>query len=89
MGRLLTVRQVAAKLQVCEKTVRRAIREGRLQARRLGHGARRSVRVPEEALEGWAVEQGKVREAAAGEGEEAGARSQHIGDAVLGVREGR
>lgn len=49
MGRLLTVRRVAELCDCSEKTVRRAIRQGRLDSRRVGRG----VRVPEEALLEW------------------------------------
>lgn len=37
---LLTIRQVADHLQVCERTVRRWIQEGKLRAMRIGRGWR-------------------------------------------------
>ena len=49
MGRLLTVARVAELCDCSEKTVRRAIRQGRLASRRIGRG----VRIPEEAVIQW------------------------------------
>src|SRR6266511_1176838 len=50
--RLLTVREVADRLQLHEMTVRRMIAEGRIPAVQLG-GRGTSIRVPEAELERW------------------------------------
>ncbi len=43
-----TIRQVAAELQVSERTVKNWIKQGKLKVLRLGH---RTVRITEEELE--------------------------------------
>ena len=54
--RYLAVSQVAALLQVSERTIRRRIDEGRLQAIDIGHGNRRQLRVNRSNLDDLSVE---------------------------------
>lgn len=51
---MLTAREVAERLRVSPRTVRRWAAAGRLQAVRLGSGPRRPYRVPASALERFA-----------------------------------
>ena len=51
MSNLLSVREVAATLRVSERTVRKRISDGELEAVKLGPEAHAPVRVDEEALE--------------------------------------
>ena len=48
---MLTVSDVAKRLQVSEEQVRRYIRQGDLRASKLGRGAKGKLRVSEEALQ--------------------------------------
>src|SRR5881296_1666036 len=51
--RLLTIREVAARLSLSESTVRRRIEMGELPAHRLGSGPQPPVRVDPDELEAW------------------------------------
>ena len=53
MRPLLTIPEVAARLNVSESTVRRRIEEGDLPALRLGRGPQPPVRIDPTALEAW------------------------------------
>ena len=57
----LTVPEVAERLHISERTVRRLIREGCLPHRTIG----RRIRVSSARLEEWAREDGDVRKGAA------------------------
>jgi len=56
MGELLTVNQVAQRVNMTATTVRRAIWEGRLKAHKIG----RNHRISEEQLREWIGEPQKV-----------------------------
>jgi|GEM_PF-2793141 len=68
LGRLLTVREVAQRLNVSQRLVRAMLREGRLPGLKLT----RMWRVPEESLYGWISE--KISESGQPSGERKSAR---------------
>ena len=49
-GNFYTVEQIAKKLNVCEQTIRRAIKKGRIHAFRPGIGTRSPYRIYESEL---------------------------------------
>jgi excisionase family DNA binding protein len=52
-GRLLRISEVAERLGVHDRTVRRLINTGEIAAVKLGHGKRSPIRVPADELEAW------------------------------------
>ena len=62
MAEYLKIPEVARRLDVSEKTVRRRIRTGEIAAVRLGDGSTAPLRIPRKGLEEWLY--GDPREAA-------------------------
>lgn len=50
---LLTVQETAALLRQSERSIRRKIRSGAIEAVRLGDGSAAPLRIPREGLEEW------------------------------------